>query len=119
MTEEDYIRKHYYDKAETSNSGIPMDMYVPWTMHRAPPQYIALTGHNRGSITEEMERNAMSGFHGQDAATGEWTMQPHLATQSSSYTKHGSNVYIKCLSNALQHGDRTETGPEGGFSLVR
>ena len=23
MTEEDYIRKHYYDKAETSNSGIP------------------------------------------------------------------------------------------------
>ena len=24
MTEEDYIRKHYYDKAETSNSGIPM-----------------------------------------------------------------------------------------------
>ena len=28
MTEEDYIRKHYYDKAETSNSGIPMEMYL-------------------------------------------------------------------------------------------
>ena len=28
LTEEDYIRKHYYDKAETSNSGIPMDMYL-------------------------------------------------------------------------------------------
>ena len=28
MTEEDYIRKHYYDKAETSNSGISMDMYL-------------------------------------------------------------------------------------------
>ena len=28
LTEEDYIRKHYYDKAETSNSGIPMNMYL-------------------------------------------------------------------------------------------
>ena len=28
MTEEDYILKHYYDKAKTSNSGIPMDMYL-------------------------------------------------------------------------------------------
>ena len=28
MTEEDYILKHYYNKAETSNSGIPMEMYL-------------------------------------------------------------------------------------------
>ena len=28
LTVEDYIRKHYYDKAETSNSGIPMNMYL-------------------------------------------------------------------------------------------
>ena len=28
LTEEEYIRKHYYDKAETSNSGIPMNMYL-------------------------------------------------------------------------------------------
>ena len=28
LTEEDYIRKHYYDKAETSNSRIPMNMYL-------------------------------------------------------------------------------------------
>ena len=46
-------------------------------------------------------------------------MQPHLTPQPSSYMKHGSDVYSTCLSNALQHGDRTETGPEGGFSLVR
>ena len=28
LTEEEYIRKHYYDKAEQSNSGIPMNMYL-------------------------------------------------------------------------------------------
>ena len=28
LTEEDYVRKHYYDKAESSNSGIPMEMYL-------------------------------------------------------------------------------------------
>ena len=28
MTEEEYVRKHYYDKAESSNSGIPMEMYL-------------------------------------------------------------------------------------------
>ena len=28
LTEKDYIRKHYYDKAESSNSGIPMEMYL-------------------------------------------------------------------------------------------
>ena len=27
MTEADYIRKYYHDKAETSHSGIPMEMY--------------------------------------------------------------------------------------------
>ena len=46
-------------------------------------------------------------------------MQPHLTPQPSSYTKHGSDVYITCLSNALHHVDCTETGPDGGFSLVR
>ena len=28
MTEEDYILKYYYDKADTFYSGIPMDMYL-------------------------------------------------------------------------------------------
>ena len=28
MMEKDYILKHYYDKADTSNSGFPMDMYL-------------------------------------------------------------------------------------------
>ena len=28
LTEEEYVRKHYYDKAESSNSGIPMQMYL-------------------------------------------------------------------------------------------
>ena len=28
LTEEEYIQKHYYDKAETSHSGIPMNMYL-------------------------------------------------------------------------------------------
>jgi hypothetical protein len=28
ITEEDYILKYYYDKADTSNSGIPMDKYL-------------------------------------------------------------------------------------------
>ena len=28
MTEADYIRKYYHDKAETSHSGIPMEMYL-------------------------------------------------------------------------------------------
>ena len=28
LTEEDYIQKHYYDKPESSNSGIPMEMYL-------------------------------------------------------------------------------------------
>ena len=46
-------------------------------------------------------------------------MQQHLATQSSSYTKHGGDVYSTCLPNALQHGDRTETGPACGSNLVR
>ena len=46
-------------------------------------------------------------------------MQPHLTTQSSSNTKHGSDVYSTCLPNALQHGDRTETGPACGSNLVR
>ena len=27
MTEADYIRKYFHDKAETSHSGIPMEMY--------------------------------------------------------------------------------------------
>ena len=93
--------------------------HVPWTTHRAPPQHIAPTGHNRGPTTAEMVRNAMSRFHGHDATTGEWTMQPHLATQSSSYTKHGGDVYSTCLPNALQHGDRAETGPTCGSNLVR
>ena len=46
-------------------------------------------------------------------------MQPHLTTQPSSYTKHGSDVYSTCLPNALQHGDRTETGHAGRSNLVR
>ena len=93
--------------------------HVPGTMHRAPPQHIAPTGHNRGPTIEEMVRNAMSRFHGHDSTTGEWTMQPHLNTQSSSYTKHGGDVYSTCLPNALQHGDCTETGPTCGSNLVR
>ena len=28
LTEEEYVRIHYYDKAESSNSGIPMEMYL-------------------------------------------------------------------------------------------
>ena len=84
-----------------------------------PPQHIAPTGNNGGAVTEEMEWNALSGFHGHDATTGEWTMQPHLTPQPSSYTKHGSDVYSTCLPNALQHGGRTETGTEGGLSLVQ
>ena len=93
--------------------------HVPETMHRAPPQHIAPTGHNRGPTTAEMVRNAMSRFHGQDATTGRWTMQSHLATQSSCHTKHGGDVYSTCLPNALQHGDCTEAGPTGGSNLVR
>ena len=50
--------------------------------------------------------------------TGGWTMQPHLATQSSRYTKHGGDVYSTCVPNALQHGDRAETGIAGGLNLV-
>ena len=79
--------------------------HVPRTMHRAPPQRIALTGHHRGPTTVEMAWNAMLRLHGQDATTGGWTMQPHPTTQSSRYTKHG--------------GYCTETGPTGGFNLVR
>ena len=93
--------------------------HVPRTMHRAPPQRIAPTGHHRGSTTAEMARNAMLRLHGQDATTGGWTMQPHLTTQSSRYTKHGGDVYSTYLPNALQQGYCTETGPTGGFNLVR
>ena len=28
LTEEEYVRKQYYDKAESSNSGIPIEMYL-------------------------------------------------------------------------------------------
>ena len=92
--------------------GDPHD-HVPGTMHRAPPQHIAPTGHNRGPTTEEMVRNAMSRSHGHDATTRKWTMQPHLTTQSSNHMKHGGDVYSTGLPNALQHDDCTETGPTG------
>ena len=60
MTEEDYIRNHYYDKAETSNSGIPMKMYLGLCTGRLLSISLGLT------ITEVQLQTKWSGMRCRD-----------------------------------------------------
>ena len=74
MTEEAYIRKHYYDKAETSNSGIPMEMYLGLCTGRLLSILLLLT------ITEVQLPKKWNGMHCRDFTV---TTQPQKNGQCS------------------------------------
>ena len=65
MTEEAYILKHYA-KAAVPESGVTMDMYLGLRTGQVLS--------DRCTLTQEMDRNAMSRSHGRDAKSGKWTM---------------------------------------------
>jgi hypothetical protein len=112
MTEEDYILKHY---AQSNHSYFGSHHgHVPRTSHRESTQHLTATGMGRCTTPEEVERDEMLRFNGQDAATGAArAMQRYLTTQSGSLTKHGGNVYSTCNTNSVRYGDCTQTDLKG------
>jgi len=117
MTEEDYIRKHYYDKAETSNSGIPMEMYLGLCTGRLLSMSLLL------AITEVQLPKKWHGMRCRDFMV---TTHPQENGQCSptSLRRRAAirSTEVMCIvhapPHALQHGGRAETGSEGGLSLV-
>ena len=74
MTEEDYIRKHYYEIAESSNSGIPMEMYLGLCTGRLLSMSLLL------AITEVQLPKQWSGMRCRDFTV---TTQPQANGQCS------------------------------------